>query len=335
MRLCVRLLWVVKYLSKSADCKANISPVSETNAVPLWFAIRRFSQVVFTTLSNLVHNLFFLFPIVLVLIWFLFSMGRSTLHSFASLWFSFTCRASRAREAERRERISWHRKVELIANFSTTMLTIWERKNWKCEFGVLKGRMVTIWERQNERCVFGERESVNSSPISALLSWRHIRLSLSLSHPSQNIPSASALGTITTKRFIDFSETSSRNKIGIGKEELEEKKIGRKKEENLNQEELYRIQGLTLVKEKLSVPAQRQGVHPVGTEETWRMKRRAKMKWPFTEPLTVKTWWLRKPSILGKCVLHSLAAPAPGKLFHFLFFVVFLTGVSYSRKKED
>ena len=65
-------------LKKSADRKAHFSLVSEMNAflADLCFAICRFSPVVFITSSNLAQNLVSLFPIVLVTIWFLFSMAR-------------------------------------------------------------------------------------------------------------------------------------------------------------------------------------------------------------------------------------------------------------------
>ena len=43
----------------------------------LRFAICRFSQVRFITPSHLTHNLFFYFQYFLVLIWFIFSMGRT------------------------------------------------------------------------------------------------------------------------------------------------------------------------------------------------------------------------------------------------------------------
>ena len=78
-RLCVRLLGDKHHLRKFSDRNAQISPVSGMNAFLV--CALRFADFLGWCLSperNLTHNLFFLFPIVLVLIWFIFSMRRRT-----------------------------------------------------------------------------------------------------------------------------------------------------------------------------------------------------------------------------------------------------------------
>ena len=63
------------------------------------------------------------------------------------------CSSRRLRASEQRRRIFFgNGKCELIANFSATMMTIYEGRDGKCE-----GR--------NKKCKFLARESVNSSPI--------------------------------------------------------------------------------------------------------------------------------------------------------------------------
>ena len=97
-RLCVRLRSEDKHhLRKSADRKAQISPVSRTNAFLICaFRSADFLRWCLSSERNLTHNLFFLFPIVfgINLIHF-FSMRRRTvqpeIRSFVSvLWFPVT-----------------------------------------------------------------------------------------------------------------------------------------------------------------------------------------------------------------------------------------------------
>ena len=69
-RLCVRLRSEDKHhLKKSADRKAQIIPVSGTNAFLICaFRFADFLRWCLSSLRNFTYNLFFLFPIVLLLI---------------------------------------------------------------------------------------------------------------------------------------------------------------------------------------------------------------------------------------------------------------------------
>ena len=116
----------------------------------------------------------------MVLIWFIFSMGRTV--GLGRIW-SFTCilgfRSLVARltpfkrESEQRGRIFWQRKVWISAP------RWWDRKcegrNEKCDF------LARESVNSQQLCKFLAWESVNSSPILARQWWRHFRLSLFLS----------------------------------------------------------------------------------------------------------------------------------------------------------
>ena len=86
-------------------------------------------------------------------------------------------------------------------------------KEWKVRLWG-KVLMISIWERQKDKCEFWGSGSVNSLPISALLSWRHFCLSLhkslrlSVTHLTHDIPSASALGKSYVFQDKAYSELS-------------------------------------------------------------------------------------------------------------------------------
>ena len=102
----------------------------------LFSAIYRLSQMVFITSRNLTRNLYFLFLIVMAIIsFFRWEAGRwspASDHLISVLHPLYMSR--NLRDADRRERVLGNGNCQRTANFSTTVMTIWEMRNEKCKF---------------------------------------------------------------------------------------------------------------------------------------------------------------------------------------------------------
>ena len=187
-RLCVRLRSGDKHhLRKSADRKAQISPVSGTNASLICaFRSADFLRWYLSLEHNLTvtHNLFFLFRII---------FGINLIHFFDekkdgaagnSIVFFFRCFDPLSRhltEVKRSRRVRILRRMRTVSSSAT----FWQRKVWTQRHLIGKKLRCKFLARkvQNSSPIpaFWQGKVQTSSPISALLRWRHFRLSLSLS----------------------------------------------------------------------------------------------------------------------------------------------------------
>ena len=123
----MRLLEVITLSEKICRSQSTNQP-GERNKyhTDLCFAICWYFQVVFINLSDLTHNFFFYFQYFLVIIWFLYLMGRTAQRYIRSFVFRFsiTCHAIWER---------WNKEC----NIFTT-------ETWKCELITFCATMVTL-----------------------------------------------------------------------------------------------------------------------------------------------------------------------------------------------
>ena len=156
--------------------KHNQSGERKERLPDLCFSICRFSQVVFIPRAQPHAQSLFLFPIVLVLICFIFRWeeGRCS-RKFDRLFRCFNPQSHPLTEAKRRMGT-----VSKSATFlATESVNLAPFKRGERGAFFRKEKCKTL--RQYKCAHFWQGKVQNSPPISALLRWRHFRLSLSLS----------------------------------------------------------------------------------------------------------------------------------------------------------